>query len=757
MAARTTAAPGQPVVSICIASYNCRDHIAAALTSALAQTLADIEVIVVDDASTDDSVALARKVAARDPRVRIDILPENSGPGGARNRGIELAQGRWFAVLDSDDLYHPERLQRLIAKAEADGADAIADDLILFTDGDPASARRFLPGRQVKEPSWIGAADYFNQTRMFDSVANLGFLKPVISMAFLKRTGLRYDPALRIGEDDDLIVRLLHAGLKYRLAPQLTYFYRKHEASISHRIGSGHLGGMIANAAAMKSAWAGAPLGVTGALARREASFLDAQAFVGMIDALKARQPLRALRFAVRRPAALRHFAMPLAARFGRLAPRARSAPVGPAVAIISRQRVIGRTNGSSTYLLSLAQAVRDAGLEPRLIQPSPHVFGRWPVLQLKPEMNVFGAVDLRGSVRLGDMLFSTEPGRYLSAARVAIGRLLGKLKLPSAWIEGAKARYAVAAEWTDEDRLFLARRAPARTLAIIGDYMFQAEAFPYVIAPQASTATIMHDLFHARAQSLEAQSATDGVAVITEPQERAMLAKADAVIAIQSVEADYVRAALPDTRVIVAPMAANPAAAPQVGEGASVLFVGSSTHPNVVGLQWLFDHVWPTVVAACPKIELVVAGNVNRAFHTAPAAVRFLGVAPDLAPLYRQAGVVISPLIVGSGLKIKLVEALAEGKAIVATTTTLQGVEAQVSGAVMVADTPQAFADAIIALVGDEALRAGMAAKALQAARDHFGPAACYADFRDWLKRGAREGEGDIASPDRTGSKPRV
>jgi len=120
---------------------------------------------------------------------------------------------------------------------------------------------------------------------------------------------------------------------------------------------------------------------------------------------------------------------------------------------------------------------------------------------------------------------------------------------------------------------------------------------------------------------------------------------------------------------------------------------------------------------------------------------VRFLGIAPDLSPLYRQAGVVISPLIVGSGLKIKLVEALAEGKAIVATTTTLQGVERQVSDAVMVADTPQAFADAIIALVGDEALRAIMAAKALTAARDNFGPAACYADFRSWLSAAAETG----------------
>jgi GT2 family glycosyltransferase/glycosyltransferase involved in cell wall biosynthesis len=737
----------RPAVSVCIASYNCRDHLEAAVASALGQTLSDIEVIIVDDASSDDSAAVAARLAAEDPRVRVDVLPTNSGPGGARNWGLELARGRWFAVLDSDDFYHPERLERLVAQAEAADADAIADDLVLFIDGTPASARRFLGGRRAADSSWIGAADYFNETRMFDSRANLGFLKPMISTAFLRRTGVRYDPALRIGEDDDLIVRLLHAGLKYRLAPQLTYFYRKHDASISHRIGSGHLDQMIANAAAMKTAWVGSPLPVTAALARREASFLDAKAFVGMIEALKTRNLGQGLGFAARRPAALRHFAMPVAARLRRLVPEARVVRQEPAVAIISRQRVIGRTNGSSTYLLSLAQAVRDAGLSPRLIQPSPHVFGRWPVLRLKPEVRVFDAVDLRGSFRVGDTFFSTEPGRYLSAARVAAGRILAKLKLPSAWLEGAKARYAVAAEWSDADRLFLARRAPARTQAILGDYMFQAKAFPYVLAPDAPTAIIMHDLFHARAQSLDAQRATDGVAVITEPQERAMLARADAVIAIQSIEADYVRGALPGKRVIVAPMAANPVDAAQAGQGGRVLFVGSSTHPNVVGLQWLFDHVWPQVLAACPKAELIVAGNVNRAFPIAPPGVRFLGVAPDLSPLYAEAGVVISPLIVGSGLKIKLVEALAQGKAIVATTVTLQGVEKQVADAVMVADTPEVFIAAMVALIRDDALRGKMAAAALQAARDHFGPAACYADLRAWLSEARTANEHGAAN----------
>src|SRR5262249_17196617 len=151
----------------------------------------------------------------------------------------------------------------------------------------------------------ISAAAYFDETRMFEGKANLGFLKPVISMDFLRRTGLSYDAAMRIDEDDDLIVRLLKAGLKYRVYPQITYFYRKHEQSISHRIGGGNLDQMIERAAAMRRDWAGEPLAATAALGRREGSFLRAKAFVDMIEAIKARRPAALIGAALRRPGAL--------------------------------------------------------------------------------------------------------------------------------------------------------------------------------------------------------------------------------------------------------------------------------------------------------------------------------------------------------------------------------------------------------------------------------------------------------------------
>src|SRR5690606_3854767 len=116
-------------------------------------------------------------------------------------------------------------------------------------------------------------------------------------------------------------------------------------------------------------------------------------------------------------------------------------------------------------------------------------------------------------------------------------------------------------------------------------------------------------------------------------------------------------------------PMPARAEDQPSPGEDDRVLFVGSNTAPNTVGLAWFLEEVWPEVLKRRPSCRLDVAGSVERGFDARDQrGVRFLGLVDDLAPLYRRAGVVVSPLTFGSGLKIKLIEAMAQGKAVVAT-----------------------------------------------------------------------------------------
>jgi len=106
-----------PRVSAVVPAYNVRGWLRAAVESLLAQTCADHEVIVVDDASTDRSTDVLADLA--DPRLRIVRHHANHGLPGARNTGLALARGAYLALLDADDLARPRRFERQVALLEA--------------------------------------------------------------------------------------------------------------------------------------------------------------------------------------------------------------------------------------------------------------------------------------------------------------------------------------------------------------------------------------------------------------------------------------------------------------------------------------------------------------------------------------------------------------------------------------------------------------------------------------------------------------
>lgn len=99
------------LVSIITPNYNCGRYIAETVESVLAQTYSHWELLIQDDCSTDDSVAVAERYAARDPRIRIEVNAHRCGAALTRNRALARAQGRWIAFLDSDDLWMPRKLE----------------------------------------------------------------------------------------------------------------------------------------------------------------------------------------------------------------------------------------------------------------------------------------------------------------------------------------------------------------------------------------------------------------------------------------------------------------------------------------------------------------------------------------------------------------------------------------------------------------------------------------------------------------------
>lgn len=114
---------GEPLVSVVIPTYNRGATITRALDSVLRQSTTKLEVVVVDDASVDATVAMVKTIA--DPRVKIISLPNRSGANAARNQGVRSSTAKWIAFQDSDDEWLPSKLETHLARAAESGADVI--------------------------------------------------------------------------------------------------------------------------------------------------------------------------------------------------------------------------------------------------------------------------------------------------------------------------------------------------------------------------------------------------------------------------------------------------------------------------------------------------------------------------------------------------------------------------------------------------------------------------------------------------------
>jgi succinoglycan biosynthesis protein ExoO len=318
----------RPRVSIVTANYNGAAHLAAAVRSVLAQSLADFELIVVDDCSTDDSLQVIAQAAGGDRRVRVLQQERNGGPAAARNRGLAAARGRWIAVVDGDVLMAPERLERLVARGEADGADVVADNLMIFDDAGAGTERRFIPLAEDAPARWITLADYIASGPIYARRPNLGYLKPLFRAEALR--GLRYDENLRIGEDYDLVLRLLLKGARLRLTPRALYRYRRHAASTSSVLRRENIEAMLAadrNLGPQIAAYGPAVVRLQAVRLRSLERALD---FDRLIARLKARQVGPACALALTRPGVCPLLAMPIRARLGRLATRLKARAGAP-------------------------------------------------------------------------------------------------------------------------------------------------------------------------------------------------------------------------------------------------------------------------------------------------------------------------------------------------------------------------------------------------------------------------------------------
>lgn len=320
-----------PEISVVMANYNGRRYLRAAIWSLQKQIFKSWELIFADDCSTDGSVALAEELARDDPRIRIFRQPENRGPAAARNLALDAARGRWIAIFDGDDIMRPVRLDALHRRALCDSATIVADNLLVFS-GTMDKPRPFLT-RNCKTPRWIGLAEYIDSNRLYSRTPDLGYLKPFIDGAMLRKRGLRYDERLRIGEDYDFMARLLAAGERLRLEPRALYLYRKHPASISHRIGAEQIQALIEADARFVRNVPDLKRDEVLALQRRMRSLKTMLLYDRVIGMLKAHRYGAAFSASIAAPYMWPLLTQPVRARLARLAAPKRDDARQPAVA----------------------------------------------------------------------------------------------------------------------------------------------------------------------------------------------------------------------------------------------------------------------------------------------------------------------------------------------------------------------------------------------------------------------------------------
>ena len=207
-----------PAISIVVPIYNSAAYLGATIASARAQTLDEVEIVCVDDGSSDDSAAVLADLASSDQRIRVIRLNTNYGASTARNAGIDAATGEFVFLMDSDDFVPPHALERLLAAARATSCElAIGQLLWIKRAGDAPPPDAPWPVGDVTMAS-IHESPYL-QSIPGSHCCNL------YRRALLEHNQIRYDTGLTYGEDQLFQAAAMVAAGNVAMIDEVVYVY----------------------------------------------------------------------------------------------------------------------------------------------------------------------------------------------------------------------------------------------------------------------------------------------------------------------------------------------------------------------------------------------------------------------------------------------------------------------------------------------------------------------------------------------------
>jgi polysaccharide biosynthesis protein PslH len=296
--------------------------------------------------------------------------------------------------------------------------------------------------------------------------------------------------------------------------------------------------------------------------------------------------------------------------------------------------------------------------------------------------------------------------------------------------VERRTARTSLANAWRERQRFALAASgAPGWAIG------FSVSALPRELA--RVVATWQPDVAHIESFVLAQYAETlDPVPAVVVDQDAAdtsaamrrfrarVLRDADAVVALTERDRAKLAALVPSARIERIPLAVDlrRAALDSRGNGRDLLFVGNFIHPpNTEGAERLVRSIFPQVIERRPDARLVIVGAGPPPSLQSAGNVVVMGRVDDLDSVMDAAAVVVAPLTSGGGMRVKVLDALGAGKAVVASPLAVEGIDVG-AREVVVADSDAEFADAIVALLEDESRRAGLGRAARAWAEAHAG-----------------------------------
>jgi succinoglycan biosynthesis protein ExoO len=213
-------ATNEPLVSIAMPAYNAANTIGAAIDSVLAQTFPSWELVICEDAARDETYEAIQ--SRRDPRIRVLRNESNLGEGATRDRAIAAGRAAWTAVLDADDAWLPERLERLVAETGR-GDCLVFDDLMRCHD----TPSGLVPWQALRGDRAFGARGGAVRDVPFEEFIRSDrlLIKPLFPTRLVREFGITHGTS-RFGADTEFFLRLLSHDLRLRYVPAPMYLYR---------------------------------------------------------------------------------------------------------------------------------------------------------------------------------------------------------------------------------------------------------------------------------------------------------------------------------------------------------------------------------------------------------------------------------------------------------------------------------------------------------------------------------------------------